>query len=843
LNFRAKSVCLGAVAFGGLILVAPAYGSIHKVETVRQQAGLRGGQAPANASGGTGRFLVVVARNLPADTANSLRQDLVSDGFTTAETRPDSAGNMQVVLGGIPTNEQATSLLQDLRSSGYTPESVSEDSGNAPADGAAQPQTVYRVKVAEFDSAEEAESASQTLAADGFVNVDVVQENGKHMLMLGTFNRREDAEALLSDVARAGFALAEVASRERLRGTATATAGSADLSALPAAEQAGARDVLSMAEKVESGEATAAEIKELRDRIQRLSESQRNVVAREENTRATEREKMAKIFPLYRQFDRALTTGDLAAAEQALAEVRQIDPTDIFLQGRVRQLEQARSGGSGTAGTGQKADPAEVQRTINEARKLEAEGNRPAALEKYREAAAMDPNNSDARGKIAELSTVASGGSVADDGSSEGAGGIIQNKPLLYGAGALLALIVLALLFKARRKKDEPAPAERETAYGGGTGPDFIDPLATDSAYSASSSPDFSALGTAPTDSTALQSGAGGAEMAPPAFATFGMEDDEEEAPKPAPAPRPAPVEEESDTVSFDNFDAEPAVISTTPTPMPGVPAIDTEEPLSINFSDEDSPAPASASASATPAKGTSALDADLESLLKGTFPGAPAAAAADTPLASASPGMGVEDLQPVGAPAAAESRLVFEQSFDDEPEGAAPQGWRGEYDYASLTVERLDEASHAQVLCFHKTQGSGSATYHLTFPKATGRVTAEFDIRCDQKNKFLLGVYLEKDEDFKQSIHTIVHQLDPNAPAALRIQGVAAPYAMATWRHVRFEIDLSNATIDGYIDNEQVLAGTTLPNAPEYVNTLSIRDNLATTGTLLLDNIRISEA
>jgi hypothetical protein len=820
------------------------------------QVSQRGGQAPPNAAGGSGKFLVVVARNLPADTAEKLKQDLIADGFTTAESRPDAGDKAQVVLGGLPSDQQANSLMAQLKTAGYTPDSVQQDGATNGAAGAAE--SVYRVEVAEFDSSADAASASKTLADEGFVNVDVVEENGKYLLMLGTFNRREDAEALLSDVAGAGFALAQVVSRDRLR--ASSSAGTADLTGLSAAEQASARDVLSMAEKVESGEASAAEIKQLRERIQQLPENQKNVIAREESSRATEREKMAKIFPLYRKFDHAMTAGDYATAEQALAEVRQIDSTDIFLQGRAQQLEQARTGGANTASSGAstKADPAEVQRTINEARKLEAEGNKPAALAKYREAAAMDPNNGDARGKIAELGSVTPSAPVGESGSSESGGGILDNKPLLYGAGGLIALIILGLLFKSRKGKTEESPAAAP-AYGSGSATDFMDPLSSGGGYSAEATTDFSALGTSPSDSTALEGGAGGAGMAPPAFATFGHDDEEEEAPRPAPVRRVEPVEEESDTVSFEDMQG-PAVdvVPASPATPPGTPAVgsagqDQVDTIAINFSDEDvapmatssTPTPTAtptASATSTP-QGTSALDADLESLLKGTFPGAAVGAASESPLESATPGRGVEDLAAAGVSADSEPRLVFEQSFEDEPEGASPRGWRGEYDYASLTVERLDEAGHSQCLCFHKGEGTGSATYHLSFPQASGRVTAEFDVRCDQKNKFLLGVYLEKDEDFKQSIHTIVHQLDANSPAALRIQGVAAPYEMATWRHVRYEIDLANATVDGFVDNEHVVAGAALPNAPDYINTISIRDNLATTGTLLVDNIRISEA
>lgn len=775
-----------------------------------------GGQSAPPAAGGQGEFVVVIASDLAQATANQLQQGLVADGFTTAEARSGSDGNYRVIVGSLPSRDQAEQILDELRKSGYTPQGV-DNPGASAASGAGD--TVYRVEVAEFPSESEADSAQKTLAAEGFVNVDVVPENGQYLLMLGTFNRRQDAEALLSEVSGAGFALAEVVQRERLHGAGSAS--SADLSGLPANQQAATREVLAMVGKVERGEATADEIKQLRDQIQQLTQGQRNVLSQQENTRATEREKLQKIFPLYREFDHAMTAQDYDTAEQALEKVRQIDPSDIFLTGRTRALEQARSGSAGAVTSSGRPDPAVVQATINEARKLEGEGKPEQALAKYREVVAMDATNTEARGKIAELgnSTSASGAATAASDNAE-AGGLMQNKNVLYGAIGLIALVIIGLFLKSRKSKSAPQSAAPATSFGSGL--DTVDPLA-------GSNDSFS---TGVDTSSPAEVSAGDA----PEFASFGDMGEEPEE-KPAPAPAPAPVDEVSDVVSLDDPDEAQSAPVVSPEPQ--------DETISINMEDDEPTAPAAGEASAqTPAEGSSALDADLESLLKGTFPGAAAGAADESVLESATPGRGVEDLTTEEqSTAGTEPRLVFAQSFDDEADGGAPKDWRGEYDYASLTVQKLDEAGHTQALCFHKPEGTGSATYHLAFPEAKGRVTAEFDIRCDQKNKFLLGVYLEKDEDFKQSVHTIVHQLDANSPAALRIQGGPTPYDMGTWRHVRYEIDLHNGTVDGFVDNEQVASGAALANAPEYVNTLSIRDNLATTGTLLLDNIRISEA
>lgn len=118
--------------------------------------------------------------------------------------------------------------------------------------------------------------------------------------------------------------------------------------------------------------------------------------------------------------------------------------------------------------------------------------------------------------------------------------------------------------------------------------------------------------------------------------------------------------------------------------------------------------------------------------------------------------------------------------------------------------------------------------------------MVVEFDLRCDDKNKYLLGFYIEKDEDFRQSIHTIIHRTSPQVAPTLRIQGEPTQYSLGTWRHMKYEIDLNANSVNGYVDGEPVAEKVKLASPPRSINTLSIRDNLATTGVLLVDNIRI---
>lgn len=196
----------------------------------------------------------------------------------------------------------------------------------------------------------------------------------------------------------------------------------------------------------------------------------------------------------------------------------------------------------------------------------------------------------------------------------------------------------------------------------------------------------------------------------------------------------------------------------------------------------------------------------------------------------------------PAPTPAAVSGdRVVFVQNFNDETEGEMPKGWTGQYDYASLAISTQTPAPGSKkCMRFEKRAGSGSAYFSCRFPEVEGKVGVEFDLRCDDKNKYLLGFYIEKDEDFRQSIHTIVHRTSPQVSPTLRVQGEPTQYSLGTWRHMKYEIDLKSNTVNGFVDGTLVASGVKLATPPPSVNTLSIRDNLATTGILLIDNIRI---
>ncbi len=55
-------------------------------------------------------------------------------------------------------------------------------------------------------------------------------------------------------------------------------------------------------------------------------------------------------------------------------------------------------------------------------------------------------------------------------------------------------------------------------------------------------------------------------------------------------------------------------------------------------------------------------------------------------------------------------------------------------------------------------------------------------------------------------------------------------PYDLGTWRHVKYELNLLTGLVTAYVDGQESVREAKLATNPAYVNTLSIRDNLATT-------------
>jgi hypothetical protein len=181
-------------------------------------------------------------------------------------------------------------------------------------------------------------------------------------------------------------------------------------------------------------------------------------------------------------------------------------------------------------------------------------------------------------------------------------------------------------------------------------------------------------------------------------------------------------------------------------------------------------------------------------------------------------------------------------QDFSRDPVGQMPKGWTGENNtYAALEVISDPDNTSRKCMLFKKTSGDGPTGFACTFPDVWGKLNVEFDFRCDNKNKQLLGLYLEKDGDFRRSIHTVIQSAGSDQPSFLRLFTRPTAYQLRTWRHIRYVVDLPAGVVDGYVDGQLVAEGIPMGIRTDSLNTLSIRDSSETVGSLYVANLVIS--
>jgi hypothetical protein len=329
----------------------------------------------------------------------------------------------------------------------------------------------------------------------------------------------------------------------------------------------------------------------------------------------------------------------------------------------------------------------------------------------------------------------------------------------------------------------------------------------------------------------------------------FGFDEDTTPAPAPVAEEPPAPKEKEEEVAlpPLDDLNLEagpeiplePAPVasgSTDPFEDMGLESPPTPDPFDdappgVAGLDETQPLPPLGEVPTEPDV------ADTQPVLEvgGDVVGEPTPAAEEPPLA------------PV-APAAAEEEEtgVFTQRFQAADDGKQPEDWRGQYDFASLTVTTEHTLPDSEAcLRFEKTKGAGSAFFTCHFGDVTGRVGVEFDLCCLEKNQYLLGLYFEHNENFRQSVHTVIHRA--NDSTSLRLQGKSHGYEFGQWVHITFRIDLATGMVDGRVDGQPVavnvpLLSMTEQSLPPSINTISIRDTLASEGVFLVDNIRVAK-
>ena len=317
------------------------------------------------------------------------------------------------------------------------------------------------------------------------------------------------------------------------------------------------------------------------------------------------------------------------------------------------------------------------------------------------------------------------------------------------------------------------------------------------------------------------------------------------------PAEPPASVEEPDDDAPLSIFDeSDPAPsqpVPEAPETGPGGGPATESDPFGSTAFDEIFSEEGSGPGSGQPAPGspppTDESSGGEVPAMDFEIPDADPFAGTPTVTEVTPPDLGSDEGPPVAeSSSAGEVGPVFNQNFENDSVGERPSGWEGEFDYATLTVRDDDPPEGtSRYVSFQKSEGDGKAYFRTKFPNASGVVSIEFDLRCNNKNKYLLGFFIEKDEDFQQSIHTKILRPESSTAPQLLLQGEKASYLMGSWVHIKFVVNLKESKVDGYFHSTHIVRGLHLPQAPPYFNTLAFRDNINTTGDLSIANIQVN--
>jgi len=651
---------------------------------------------------------------------------------------------------------------------------------------------------------------------------------------------------------------------------------------------------------------TFDQLAELTRQVQSLTEDQKKILMKLSEEEADSEERKRSISRLVASIDRGIEQGDYDGALAGIAELEKIDPLSPIAAMKKEDVTHLKDGTypgydaqmsrlqKDIASLKQQAIAMEGQQRLDEAKQI------------WVGIIAKDPDNEEARQKVESLNARIDAMRTQTAAEARQKERMLLFTVVGSVGGVLLVLLALIYLLGRRRyaqmlqqlQDEAVAPLQelrqrtRAIAAGGGAaglaldgGRDLLEQA--DSSDAEFMIPEAGVSGAAPPEESspfrpadsappveAAPSPFAPAEESPPGdvLAEFGDLEGEEEERQPSSvlplAPSDAETSMEDAVLSFGDLAPEslsefPAAGSRESAPeTPGSPGGAAADEIVFSFDDSvpGTSAEETSRGEDTTTSALSDLDLDLDLDLGPSASGADQAIGGgagdgETPLSpldldldlrteEQSPPKGVgsspllaETVSPLGG------NVCLSQDYSVEAVGAAPKGWTGgSAPSATLRVVEDDKNPGEKCLRFRKPAGEAATSFACRFPNASGRVTAEFDIRCDEKNKHLLGLYLEEDGDFRRAVHTVVQCTDPSSPAYLRIFNQATPYDLGSWRRVRYEIDLEEGLVNGYIDGQLVAGNVRMGAKASNLNTVSIRDNTESTGALYLKNLSVRE-
>lgn len=840
-------------------------------------------------------FKVILGKGLSKEEADEIKKAADEIGYLKPELSSETDG-YQVLAGNFLSQKEAEDAKSTFENEGFLVVGIKEIQGGAEniLKEASSFSQSYKVLMAEFESFQEGEDLKVELEGMGYI-VAIEKVGNLYQVLLGDFKTENDAKELQKLLFEDGYTFASVIPWiDKGRETVSLTTAIDLKAAVKAAEAKGLSDIerdqiieliKSTTAALQSDSTTAGELEKIREQFGKLEASQREVVDTLKKKEDSENIKRLSINRRFTEVSNAMDKKDWDAALSAIDEILKIDPengkallkkeTVIKLKNNIKYVE---------------ADELELtQISANKEEKmifameLKKSGKYEEALIQLRYIKDnIDGNDEKVKSEIMAIQNL-----IYERDKKEKRKDIINF--VLIAGGVALAIFMLFMIIwsiiRARRRDKELLRQVQELTVKpllnltDESIQQQIEQLQNLKAALPENSYSKPYSQSAPRETTSHLSSFANMEeelpsdtlnmrQAPPPHPRQApskrapepvakkpvREMPEEIVIKPEPVRTPPPREEESidsilnieeptimqdevpdlDFVNLDSLNSDESKSDEMEISMDESPSLSLDDILTENDIVEAPPQPVVKPVEVKPAPVQQ--EAPPKPKAEETVVNVIKPPIEEKPT---QPEVKKEPPKPV-APKK-DDNTFYKQTFDDEAVSQEPLNWEGKYDYSSLLITDETPASNStKSMKFEKSSGSGSAYYACKFPEASGLITVEFDIRCNEKNKYLLGFYIEKDEDFRQSIHTIIHKTDSSPNPSIRIHGEPVPYEFSKWAHIKYDIDLFDGVVSGYLNNSLIVDRARLAIKPQSINTLSIRDNLATTGVLLIDNIHI---
>ncbi|MCX7919740.1 MAG: SPOR domain-containing protein [bacterium] len=797
---------------------------------------------------GVGNYWIQIGAYRVESNAQAVKKAIEKLGFTNVVINQEQ-NYQKVRLGPFPSITTAQRIVAALKDPqrglvfpGLTGDFWIFAGGAGGAPPPAVTKIVYRVFIASFPDQKEALLQKAKLEAKGFWPVFVEAEEPLYNLLIGAFNSETEAAGLIPKlkaegytdlrIVRAGEVRPQIAltpeQEEQKKRELTAIADRAEeLFAKKQYDQA----ILQLERLLQLQADNTKAIQRLQEAHEKLSEESRLVLEEQKRRIAEEEAKRKEVDALNAKAMNLWEQANYLAAVETWNQVLRIDPRDpratlyiALAKERLAPLPDTKK-----EELKAKADKtAELDKKYKEARNLYASGAAQSdidiinqAIEQWQQILREDPNHIEAKEAIANAELKIK--EIEQAKKSK-----LWNWIIYIGAGIL---IIAGLIFIVPTIMKSILSRERKPK-----------PVKVKAAVVSESAPEPAKVTPAPTKPTVAEKKKG--------FSLFGGKKKRELEAKLA-AEREAKEREEREKAAAKQQEYEKWYQKGLDELEQGKFEDAIASFLQASQIDPNNPDPKRKAEFARKSLKTQ-QEAEKERQKKtppapeptSTAPPPPTPPPTPTPVPPTEPVVAPSEvtapITSVSAPTA--PGVIFEQDFDSESSGMRPAGWNGEFAYATIQVQNSVRANDTgNALKFEKKEGSGSTHYRCRFPNATGKFTIEFDLCCEKKNKYFLGVYLEADEDFRKAVHTVIHTPEDGTQASLRLQGESVPYQLGKWVHIKYEVDLTNAVVNGYVDGNKVVTAARVPGTPEALNTISIRDNPATVAVLYLDNIKIS--